>query len=103
MTHTGVVKTLFEMNLLPKVITGSSGGSIIAAAVCVYTDEELPKKLFSPENLHLVILQSMIYLLHCPNVSAKDVFETREEQGNLLHRLYRMLTHRTASDHANSD
>lgn len=51
----GVVKTLFEMNLLPKVITGSSGGSIVAAAVCAYTDEELPKKLLIPENLHLVI------------------------------------------------
>ena len=51
----GVVKTLFEMNLLPKVITGSSGGSIVAAAVCAYTDEELPRKLFIPENLHLVV------------------------------------------------
>ena len=39
--HAGVVKTLFEHNLLPEVISGSSAGSIFAAIVGTHTDEEL--------------------------------------------------------------
>ncbi len=46
--HIGVVKALWEQNLLPQVITGSSAGSIIAAAVGTHTDEELPS-LFDPD------------------------------------------------------
>ncbi|KAJ3123428.1 hypothetical protein HK098_001921 [Nowakowskiella sp. JEL0407] len=50
--HLGVVKTLFEQNLLPKVISGSSVGAMIAAYVCVHTDEELLEKL-KPESINL--------------------------------------------------
>ncbi|WP_410210151.1 DUF3336 domain-containing protein [Aquirhabdus sp.] len=39
--HLGVVKALFEQNLLPKVLVGSSMGAIIAAGMCNRTDEEL--------------------------------------------------------------
>ena len=34
MYHLGVVKFLYEHNLLPKIITGSSAGSLIAGIVC---------------------------------------------------------------------
>jgi len=44
--HTGVIKALHEVNLLPRVISGSSVGSIIAAMVCTRTDAEL-RELFS--------------------------------------------------------
>tara|TARA_R110001599_G_scaffold60489_6_gene168114 strand:- start:246 stop:1712 length:1467 start_codon:yes stop_codon:yes gene_type:complete len=40
--HMGVVKALWEHNLLPQVITGSSSGSIIAAALGTHTDNEIP-------------------------------------------------------------
>ncbi len=40
--HIGVVKALWERGLLPDVVTGSSAGSIIAAALGTYTDDELP-------------------------------------------------------------
>jgi hypothetical protein len=40
--HLGVVKTLNEQGLLPRVICGSSVGALIASLVCVHTDEELP-------------------------------------------------------------
>lgn len=43
--HAGVVKTLFEHDLLPEVISGSSAGSIFAAIVGTHSDEEL-KALF---------------------------------------------------------
>jgi len=39
--HLGVVKALFENGLLPKVISGSSVGSIISAIIATRNDEEL--------------------------------------------------------------
>jgi len=39
--HRGVIKTLFEHNLIPTVISGSSAGSISAALLGTYSDEEL--------------------------------------------------------------
>jgi len=44
--HLGVIKALFENQLLPRIISGSSVGSIFASIVAVHTDEELPD-LFS--------------------------------------------------------
>ncbi|KAJ9058178.1 triacylglycerol lipase [Entomophthora muscae] len=43
--HIGVVKSLFEQGLLPKVICGTEIGALIAALVCIHTDEELPNFL----------------------------------------------------------
>ncbi|RKO82974.1 acyl transferase/acyl hydrolase/lysophospholipase, partial [Blyttiomyces helicus] len=40
--HLGVVKALNERGLLPRIISGSAVGALIAALVCVHTDEELP-------------------------------------------------------------
>ncbi len=50
--HIGAVKALWEQNLLPSVISGSSAGSIIAAVVGSHTDGELRERL-EPENLYL--------------------------------------------------
>lgn len=46
--HIGVMKALHDSNLLPRVISGSSVGSIICAMVGTRTDEEL-HDLFDPE------------------------------------------------------
>lgn len=43
--HIGVVKSLFEHDLLPKVICGTEIGALIAALVCIHTDDELPNFL----------------------------------------------------------
>jgi TAG lipase/steryl ester hydrolase/phospholipase A2/LPA acyltransferase len=40
--HTGVVKVLWESNLLPRIICGSSSGSIMAGIICCQTNEEIP-------------------------------------------------------------
>ena len=37
----GVVKALMDTKTLPQVITGTSAGSLIAAVICVRTDEEI--------------------------------------------------------------
>jgi TAG lipase/lysophosphatidylethanolamine acyltransferase len=41
MCHLGVVKALYEQRLLPRIITGTSSGALIAAHVCVTKDEDL--------------------------------------------------------------
>ena len=45
--HFGVVKALLDAALLPEVITGTSGGALIAALACTHTDDEL-KALLVP-------------------------------------------------------
>lgn len=41
MKHIGIAKCLWECNLLPEIISGTSAGSIVAAIVCSSTDEEM--------------------------------------------------------------
>lgn len=43
--HAGVLKALFDEDLLPKVISGSSAGAILAAIACTHADKELGEKL----------------------------------------------------------
>ncbi|KAJ3080709.1 hypothetical protein HK102_002874, partial [Quaeritorhiza haematococci] len=50
--HLGVVKALNEHGLLPRIICGSSVGALIAALVCIHTEEELPE-VFKPGGIDL--------------------------------------------------
>ncbi|KAF0972387.1 hypothetical protein FDP41_009290 [Naegleria fowleri] len=52
MYHIGVVKSLYDSGILPKVISGSSGGSIVAAVLCTRRDEDL-SKCFEPGSFKL--------------------------------------------------
>lgn len=47
--HIGVCKALHEQNLLPKVISGSSAGAIMAAMIGTHTDDELVD-MYNPDN-----------------------------------------------------
>ena len=49
--HLGVVKTLLEQNLLPRVISGSSAGALVAAVVGAHNDKEL-QQFYDPSKLH---------------------------------------------------
>ncbi|KAL2138271.1 hypothetical protein VTI28DRAFT_7170 [Corynascus sepedonium] len=42
MAHIGVLKTLYEQQLLPRIMSGASAGSIVCAVVCTRKDEEIP-------------------------------------------------------------
>lgn len=44
-THFGIIKALLDNGLLPNIISGTSGGGLIAALACTRTDEELHKLL----------------------------------------------------------
>lgn len=48
--HLGVVKTLLDEGLLPRVISGSSAGSIVAGALGTHTEPEL-EKFYDPANI----------------------------------------------------
>ncbi|KAI1213459.1 patatin-like phospholipase domain-containing protein [Annulohypoxylon truncatum] len=51
--HLGVVKALLEMDLVPDVITGTSGGALVASLVATRTNEEL-KQLLVPALAHKI-------------------------------------------------
>lgn len=56
--HLGVIKALWEQQLLPRVLSGSSAGSIIAGAVGVHSNEEL-SALFDPKYMSLAAFRMM--------------------------------------------
>ncbi|KAF2996362.1 hypothetical protein E8E14_002474 [Neopestalotiopsis sp. 37M] len=43
--HLGVVKALFFRGLLPRIITGTATGALIASLVAIHTEDELPRIL----------------------------------------------------------
>lgn len=48
--HVGVAKALWEEGLLPDIMSGSSGGSVVGALISTHTDKDIPP-FFRPENL----------------------------------------------------
>ncbi|KAL6080681.1 Lipase 5, variant 2 [Balamuthia mandrillaris] len=72
MYHFGVIKSLFEEKLLPRVISGSSVGSLVSALICTRTDDELPE-LFTKTGLEA------------------DVFEN-SQRGSLKRKVHRFIT-----------
>ncbi|PLW70123.1 DUF3336 domain-containing protein [Pseudohalioglobus lutimaris] len=49
--HLGVVKVLLEQGLLPRVVSGSSAGAIMAAVLGTHTDKEM-MHFYEPANVH---------------------------------------------------
>ncbi|KAI9207153.1 acyl transferase/acyl hydrolase/lysophospholipase [Polychytrium aggregatum] len=72
--HLGVVKTLFEHGSLPRIVSGSSVGALIAALVCIRTDEELPS-IFRPDGINL------------------KAFARKGSRGNVRRKVTRFLKH----------
>ncbi|MEZ5572635.1 MAG: DUF3336 domain-containing protein [Halioglobus sp.] len=48
--HLGVVKAMLDQGLLPRVISGSSAGSLVAGALGTHTDKEL-ERFYDPANV----------------------------------------------------
>lgn len=83
MTHIGVLKALFEAQLLPRIISGASAGSIVCAVMCTRTDEEIP-----------ALLSEFPY-------GDLAVFEAKDNQLGILDHVRRLLTEGSWSDIAN--
>ena len=49
--HLGVVRTLLQQGLLPRVISGASAGSLVAGVVGTHTNREL-ERFYDPANVH---------------------------------------------------
>ena len=49
--HMGVAKTLLEEGLLPRVISGSSAGSLVAGVLGTHTNDEM-RRFYDPANVH---------------------------------------------------
>ena len=74
MNHIGVVKSLWEVKLLPRIISGASAGSIVAAVTCTTTDEEVPE-----------LLENFCY-------GDLAVFNSPDEEDSWLKKVARVLT-----------
>lgn len=80
MMHIGVVKTLFTADLLPRIISGASAGSIVGAVICTRTDEEVP-----------ALIEEFPY-------GDLDVFDEKGYETDVFAHVGRLLTEGTWSD-----
>lgn len=55
--HLGVIKALWEADLLPDVLCGASMGAMIAAGIATRTDEELSEMLSDPSDIQRIGLR----------------------------------------------
>ncbi|KAI8898928.1 acyl transferase/acyl hydrolase/lysophospholipase [Globomyces pollinis-pini] len=53
--HLGVLKALFENGVLPKIMTGTSAGALMAATICTRTDDEIRNEIFVPTLIDTVV------------------------------------------------
>ncbi|KAJ3212543.1 hypothetical protein HDU82_000482 [Entophlyctis luteolus] len=74
MIHVGVLKALYEANSLPRIISGSSAGSIVAALLCSQHEDSIDVTLD-------------------PTLTNTDFYEDRNEVGNIFPKLYRFMNH----------
>lgn len=76
--HVGVLKALWEQNLVPEIISGSSGGSFVAAAVGTRSKENLGE-IFDPSYLNVETeLRSVLNRFLPAQKSKTDSEELRE-------------------------
>lgn len=80
MNHIGVVKSLWDAGMLPRIISGASAGSIVCAVLCTKTDEEIPG-----------ILHEFCY-------GDLDVFEKAGEPESVLQKVARLCQTGTLFD-----
>ena len=94
LAHSGVVRTLISHGLLPRVISGTSGGSILVALMALNTDEELMREVLTPsiirrgggvvffDPLHLQVLRFVraALTLQSPHMVDKERFASALKQ-----------------------
>jgi NTE family protein len=81
--HLGVVKALWEQGLLPRIISGSSGGALVAALVGTHSDDEL-RKFFDPEFLAQEIEQE---------AGLMSYFSLRSQKQVPVGEMYELIAH----------
>lgn len=91
--HVGAVKALLEQDLLPDILSGSSGGSFVGSLVATHSREELPR-LFDPAHLvHEIEMEKQrLSVLH---KIRPQILQVHEIQG-ILERLVPDMTFQEA-------
>ena len=56
--HVGVILTLRELRIMPKIVCGSSVGAIIGAILCCKSDDELDH-LLEPGSLNFDVFEGL--------------------------------------------
>jgi NTE family protein len=87
--HIGVVKSLWQQGLLPRILSGSSGGAIVGGLVSTQSHDQL-EAIFEPENLVHEIERDQGILSHL-SALAPEVAKV-EEIEEVIHRLIPDLT-----------
>jgi NTE family protein len=93
--HLGVVRALLEQDLLPRVISGSSAGALVAGVLGTHTDKELVK-FFDPASIHFeaereASVFSRMFFGSSPQLDVSDL-------ENIIARLIPNLTFQEAYD-----
>jgi NTE family protein len=94
--HLGVVRALWQEGLLPDIISGSSGGSIVGSIMCASTDEEL-HKIFDPGHIPGKDAPES-WFEHIVSAIKPDRI-TREDTWNVLEKLLPDFTFQEAFEH----
>ncbi len=91
--HIGVVKALWQQDLLPDIMSGSSGGAIVGSLAGTYSDEDL-ENIFDPENLVQEIKKDETLFRHI--AALKPKVATADEVRAVIDRVIPELTFQEA-------
>jgi len=91
--HIGVVKALWQQDLLPDILSGSSGGAIVGSLASAHSDEDL-ERIFDPENLVHEIKKDETLFRHL--AALKPRIATAGEVRAVLERLIPEITFQEA-------
>ncbi len=94
--HVGVVKALLSQGLLPRVMSGSSGGSFVGALLSTHSEHEL-EEIFDPEHLVQEIRQESRFFKRLSKF--KPEIMPVEEVLSIIERLIPDLTFQEAFEH----
>lgn len=87
--HIGVVLALHKQGLLPRIITGTATGALIAAFVCVHTEEELPFRL-TAEGIDLTAFAKRSQSTPTAQIPSRYSFEYQTWISTSMRRLKRL-------------
>ena len=94
--HLGVARALWQEGLLPDIISGSSGGSIVGSIMCASTDDEL-HKIFDPGHIPGKDAPQS-WFEHVVSAIKPDRI-TRDDTWNVLEKLLPDFTFQEAFEH----
>ena len=94
--HVGVVKALWSEGLLPSILSGASGGSIVGSILCTHNDEEL-KEIFDPGFLVQEIEQESGFLASLKG--ARPRMLQTDEVEEMIARLIPDMTFQESHEH----